>query len=150
VLEDASQERFDRLRFLEIKHGRICMMAVAGYLATASGLRFPGDLAIGGPAFADIPSGIEAFKYVPGAGVIQILAFIGVLEMCMRDVTGKNEFVGDWRNGMFTEYGGWEALSAEAKRKTRAKELNNGRAAMMGITGLVLHEIIGNPLIPLN
>jgi hypothetical protein len=97
---------------------------------------------------ADIPSGIEAFNSVPGAGVLQILAFIGVLEMVMRDVTGKNEFVGDFRNGMFSEYG-WDKLSPQVKMKKRAIELNNGRAAMMGITGLVLHEIIGNPLLPL-
>lgn len=31
-LEDADQERFDRLRYVEIKHGRICMLAVLGHI----------------------------------------------------------------------------------------------------------------------
>lgn len=148
LLEDASQERFDSLRYSEIKHGRVCMLAVAGYITTASGIRLPGDIAFGGPAFSDIPSGIDAFKYVPGPGVLQIVAFIAVLEMGMRDVTGENDFVGDFRNGHIDF--GWDKFDDATKMKKRAIELNNGRAAMMGITGLVIHEIIGNPLLPLN
>lgn len=146
LLKDASQERFERLRLVEIKHGRIAMMAVAGYLVTAAGVRFPGDIAYGGPAFADIPSGLAAFKAMPDNGLIQILAFIMVLEMGMRDVTGKNEFVGDWRNGHIDF--GWDKLSPEVKLRKRAIELNNGRAAMMGIWALVTHEVIGVPLLP--
>lgn len=121
-------------------------MAVAGYLVTAAGVRFPGDIAYGGPAFADIPSGLAAFKAMPDNGLIQILAFIMVLEMGMRDVTGKNEFVGDWRNGHIDF--GWDKLSPEVKLRKRAIELNNGRAAMMGIWALVTHEVIGVPLLP--
>ena len=30
-LENSDQERFDRLRYVEIKHGRICMLAVLGH-----------------------------------------------------------------------------------------------------------------------
>jgi Chlorophyll A-B binding protein len=146
LLKDASQERFDRLRLVEVKHGRIAMMAVAGYLTTAAGIRFPGDLAYGGPAFADIPSGLAAFPAMPVNGIFQILAFIMVLEMGMRDMTGKNEFVGDWRNGHIDF--GWDKLSPEVKLKKRAIELNNGRAAMMGIWGLVTHEYIGVPILP--
>jgi hypothetical protein len=60
----------------------------------------------------------------------------------MRDVKGDAEFVGDFRNG-FIDFG-WDKLSAEKKLNKRAIEINNGRAAMMGITGLVTHELIGN------
>ena len=123
------------------------MLAVAGYITTASGLRLPGLIAYDGPAFADIPSGIDAFKYVPGPGVLQIVAFTAVLEMGMRDLTG-GEFVGDWRNN-HVDFG-WDKFDDATKLKKRAIELNNGRAAMMGITGLVVHEVIGNPLLPLN
>ena len=40
-LKDADQEQFDRFREVELKHGRISMLAVTGYLTTASGYRFP-------------------------------------------------------------------------------------------------------------
>ena len=32
LVADGDQEKFDRLRFVELKHGRISMLAVAGYL----------------------------------------------------------------------------------------------------------------------
>jgi len=37
LLKDADQERFDRLRKVEIKHGRISMLAVLGHLTTTAG-----------------------------------------------------------------------------------------------------------------
>lgn len=40
LLKDADQERFDRLRKVEIKHGRISMLAVLGHLTTTSGWEF--------------------------------------------------------------------------------------------------------------
>ena len=42
VLNDADQERFDRLRYVEIKHGRICRLGVLGWLTTSAGVRLPG------------------------------------------------------------------------------------------------------------
>ena len=39
LLKDADQERFDRLRKVEIKHGRISMLAVLGHLTTTAGTK---------------------------------------------------------------------------------------------------------------
>ena len=109
LLEDAPQERFDRLRYIELKHGRICMLAVAGYLVTAAGVRLPGYCSFSADLkFADIPSGLAAFPALPGAGVIQIIGFILLLEMSMRDATGKSEFIGDYRND-YIDFG-WYVL----------------------------------------
>jgi hypothetical protein len=38
--------------------------------------------------------------------------------------------------------------SEEEKLKKRAIELNNGRAAQMGILALMVHEQLGVPLLP--
>ena len=46
-----------------------------------------------------------------------------------------NEFVGDFRNGALDW--GWDSFTEEQKLQKRAIELNNGRAAMMGILGLM-------------
>lgn len=35
LLDDADQEYFNRLRYVELKHGRIAMLAVIGHLVTA-------------------------------------------------------------------------------------------------------------------
>ena len=38
----------------------------------------------------------------------------------------------------------WENLTPAEKLSKRAIELNNGRAAMMGILALMVHEKLGN------
>lgn len=42
ICEDGNQAQFDRLRYIELKHGRVAMLAVVGYLTTYAGVRFPG------------------------------------------------------------------------------------------------------------
>jgi len=41
---------------------------------------------------------------------------------------------------------GWDTFDAETKITKRAVELNNGRAAMLGILGLMVHEELGGSL----
>ena len=40
-MENVDQERFDRLRSVEIKHGRVSMLAVLGHIVTSNGIRLP-------------------------------------------------------------------------------------------------------------
>ena len=56
LLKDADQDRFDRLRYVEVKHGRISMLAILGHLVTTAGWRLPGDIAYGLP-FKDMKTG---------------------------------------------------------------------------------------------
>ena len=144
-LNGASQERFDRLRYVEIKHGRICQLAFLGQITTRAGIHLPGDIDYSGHSFDSYPNGVAAVfgpDAIPTAGLVQIIAFIGWLECSfMRDIEGTgNEFVGDFRNG-YIDFG-WDTLSEEDKLSKRAIELNNGRAAQMGILGLMVHELI--------
>jgi len=147
LLEAADAERFERLRYVEIKHGRISMLAVVGYLVTYAGIRLPGDIDYDGLAFADIPYGFGALSTMPALGIWQIVGFIGWLELAfMKDRTGENEFVGDFRNGWIDF--GWDSFSPETKLKKRAIELNQGRAAQMGILALMIHEKLGVSILP--
>jgi hypothetical protein len=147
LVADGDQEKFDRLRYVEIKHGRICMLAVVGYLVTEAGIRLPGDISYSGLKFTDIPAGFDALTAIPTAGLAQIIAFIGALELFfMKDATGENDFVGDFRNG-FIDFG-WDTFDEETKLQKRAIELNQGRAAQMGILALMVHEKLGVSLIP--
>jgi hypothetical protein len=137
ILEDAPRERFERLRYLEIKHGRISMLAVVGYLVTAAGIRFPGA--------EDMPAGLAAFPATPANAILQLLATVLVLEILNRDM-GKSEFIGDYRNDWIDF--GWDRFDEKTKWRKREIELNNGRAAMMGITALVVHEMMGVSILP--
>jgi hypothetical protein len=146
LVADGDQEKFDRLRYVEIKHGRICMLAVAGYLTQEAGIRLPGDIDYSGTSFESIPNGFAALSAVPGAGIAQIIAFIGFLEIAvMKDITG-GEFVGDFRNN-YLDFG-WDTFSEDKKLQKRAIELNQGRAAQMGILALMVHEQLGVSILP--
>lgn len=146
MLNGASESRFNRLREVELKHGRVSMLAVAGYLTTAAGIRLPGNIDYSGTKFSDIPAGFDAVGAVSKAGWTQIIIFVFFLEMIMRDTTGNAEFIGDFRNGTI-DYG-WDTFDEETKLKKRAIELNQGRAAQMGILALMVHEQLGVPVIP--
>mmetsp|Transcript_21191 Transcript_21191/g.29690 ORF Transcript_21191/g.29690 Transcript_21191/m.29690 type:complete len:212 (-) Transcript_21191:434-1069(-) len=143
-LLDQDQERFDRLRYVELKHGRIAMLAVLGHITTSSGHFLPGNIDYSGTAFSSIKTGVAGLSDIPTEGLLQIVAFIGFLELfVMKDVTGNSQFEGDFRNGFDIGRFAWDNYSEEEKLEKRAIELNNGRAAQMGILGLMVHEMMG-------
>ena len=150
LLNDADEAKFERLRYVELKHGRIAMLAFVGNLIPRAGIYLPGNIDFSGDSFDSFPPGYAAISgpdAIPSAGVGQILAFIGFLELfVMKDVTGEAEFPGDFRNG-YIDFG-WDTFGPKTQLQKRAIELNNGRAAMMGILGLMMHEQIdGNPVV---
>merc|ERR1719384_1238941 len=80
---DGDKENFDRLRWVELKHGRISMLATVGYLVTYAGVRFPGA--------EDIPSGFAALDAVPGMVWAQFGATLALMEAANQDI-----YVGPW------------------------------------------------------
>jgi len=149
MLDNASQDQFDRLRYVEIKHGRVAMLAFLGNIITRAGLHLPGSLNIaGGVKFDEVPNGFAGLQAggIPMAGTLQIIGFCGFLEFfVMKDIEGTdNEFIGDFRNGV--RIAAWDNFDDATRLKKRAFELNNGRAAMFGILGLMVHEQLGGSL----
>jgi hypothetical protein len=138
LLDDADLERFDRLCYVEIKHGRISQLAFLEKIVTCNGIHLPGDIDTVGISFDSISNGWAAVGAIPQAGLLQIVAFVGALELAvMKDVTGEGEFVGDFRNGAVDF--GWDTFDEETKLQKHGIELNNGHAAMMGILCLIVH-----------
>lgn len=79
-------------------------------------------------------------------GLAQIFLFVGFLELfVMKQKEGS--FPGDMsRINPFEKQ--WESFDEETKLRKRAIELNNGRAAQMGIFAMVIHEVLsGQPYI---
>ena len=133
LLKEADQARFDRLRTVETKHGRIAQLAILGHIVTTAGVRLPGEIAYGVP-FASVKNGLAALETIPAAGVAQIVAFIGLIEL---GYAARKDDI----EAAQLKASGWDQETIDKKL---AIELNNGRAAQMGILALMVHEKLNN------
>lgn len=125
LLADADQERFDRLRTVEIKHGRISMLAILGHIVTTAGARVPL-----GPN--EVKTGLAVFDTLPTAGLAFTVATIGAIELGFASIKDELEANCEENYPDFTV------------ERRKAVELNNGRAAQMGILALMVHEKLDN------
>merc|ERR1711988_605867 len=134
---DGDTASFKRRRSVEIKHGRICMLATMGYITPELAGKWGGLCADGLP-FSDIPNGLAALKVVPFAGWLQMFLYCGAVEASSglgRDAFG-DKTPGDmgWKPPFFKD-------GTPEKKKTRlAAELANGRLAMMAIIGMLFQD----------
>mmetsp|Transcript_21906 Transcript_21906/g.31812 ORF Transcript_21906/g.31812 Transcript_21906/m.31812 type:complete len:211 (-) Transcript_21906:400-1032(-) len=142
LLKGADEAKFNKLRAYEIKHGRVAMLAVLGHI-TQQRVRFPGYLSeSAGVKFSDLPNGLTAFSKIPPLGLVQMIAFIAVMELVVLKPNKASGLPQDFGIDWVSDY------TDEEKIRSRAVELNNGRAAMMGIWALVTHELInGRPYV---
>lgn len=76
--KSASPDTFAQYRASEIKHGRVAMLAVVGYVFQEV-YRFPGEVAPG-VKFADVPNGVAALSAIPALGWAQIFFLIGAVD----------------------------------------------------------------------
>lgn len=127
------QETFTNYRTAELKHGRVAMLAVVGYLV-AEVARFPGAIDLDGTTFQSIPNGVAALKVVPAFGWFQIGASIGWWE-----IFGWKQVEGG-QPGDFGFEGPQKVEGAE-KAVLQTKELQNGRLAMLAIGELLTHDL---------
>mmetsp|Transcript_1196 Transcript_1196/g.2989 ORF Transcript_1196/g.2989 Transcript_1196/m.2989 type:complete len:207 (-) Transcript_1196:90-710(-) len=132
---ETQPESFERRRAVERKHGRIAMAAVVGVIVHNNHIVFDGYLS---PSqnlkFSDVPTGIDGIRAIPNAGLLQILAFFALVELAWLPAS---QYDGDYGVGWFGEN-----LNPEEKTRKLNAEINNGRAAMMGIMGNMVVEVI--------
>ena len=147
-MKDCDMEQFEAVRERELKHGRICMLVFLGNLLNTLGVRLPGGLhPEGGPydtdglfiPFASIRSGLAGLEDVPSTGIAQIAFLIGLLEL---GYGARKDLIGEVHIEAARQRFGW---TDEIIEEQKAKELNNGRGAMMGVLGIFTHELIGQP-----
>jgi hypothetical protein len=137
LLNDADQEKFDRLRLVETKHGRIAQLAILGHIVTTAGYRLPTSLTPGYD-LSNVKTGLAALSDLPSEAIFGTLLTVALIE-------GGYAARKDEIEAVQLEKSGWDQETIDKKL---AIELNNGRAAQMGILGLMVHEKLdGNPYI---
>ena len=133
---DTEPEAFERRRAVERKHGRVCMAAFLGTIIHHNDIEFDGYISpSAGLKFSDIPNGVGGFFSIPAAGIAQILAFFALVQLAWMPAS---KYDGDYGVGYF----GSDITDAENKARKLNVELNNGRAAMLGIMGNMVVECI--------
>ena len=132
-----------RYEIMEIKHGRAAMLGFLHVIALHAGIYVPGYLSTSANLkFSDVPVGCFAsLEAVPTAGWLQIMILT-----CMQEAgTGfaskaqtEDGEAGDIALDSWVRYD-----DPEVKTFKLNAERQNGRAAMMGITGCLVHELLG-------
>ena len=124
------------LREAELKHGRICMLAVVGFVASGF-VQLPGEM--------HHVSAVAAHNAAVQTGAMsQILMWTGLFELLSTKVVsemldGSGRAPGDF---MFDPLKFSEGKSDKVKADFALKELQNGRLAMLAFSGIVTQAVL--------
>ena len=130
----------DFLREAELKHGRICMMAAAGFAAVDCGLRvYPLP-----EAYEGLTSVTAHDALVKQGAMGQMLLWFSLAEIIdsiavTQMLAGSGREPGDFG---FDPVGFLKGKSQEEIDEMKLKELTNGRLAMMAFSGMVTQAVL--------
>jgi len=122
----STEQKMERYAAVEIKHGRVSMLACIGYFMPEI-FRFPGC--------EGFKSGLGALSTLPAEGWVQLVLFLGAHELLVKpraNALHSQDF------GLGTEL--LEGISAEELERKQTAERNNGRLAMAAIIGLMWQD----------
>jgi len=132
----------DYLREAELKHARICMLAITGYVSVDLGF-------IVHPLGAGLTSATAHNVMVENGvmgnalvflGLFEIVSYLGVAEM----LQGSGRAPGDFG------FGTWylEGKTEDQVKLIKYQEINNGRLAMLAFGGIVTQSVLFDATFP--
>merc|ERR1712151_943355 len=139
--KDGDADEFTRRRVVEIKHGRVSMIACLGYIVPEY-FKWPGYCAPSKDlAFADIPNGLAALSKISAVGWAQIFLFAGIVDtgyFAQDDSRAPGDFANAGPLGVPNTAS--SMTDAESRKSKLNAELANGRLAMMAIIGMFFQD----------
>jgi len=136
---DTQPESFERRRAVERKHGRVAMAAVVGTIVHNNHIVFDGYLSPSANLkFSDVPIGCDGIRAIPTAGLAQILAFFALVELAWMPAS---KYDGDYGTGYGRPFVP-NVLEGDELKYKLDMEINQGRAAMLGIFGAMVGEVV--------
>jgi light-harvesting complex I chlorophyll a/b binding protein 1 len=137
----ADEASLYRRRVVEIKHGRVCMVAFLGMTVGPNELVTPSHQLLSPSQdlhFDDIPGGIAAIGAVPAAGWAQIVFLVGIHELTV----AKQDYTKE--PGEIPTFLGFKPEDVDTFKEKQLKELKNGRLAMIAVLGeLMAQQVSG-------
>ncbi|CAE7659809.1 FCPB [Symbiodinium sp. CCMP2456] len=140
ITNGKTEKEIAMLRAMELKHGRVAMLAVLHWFHVAAGYHLLGDYAIG-ERMSNDP--LVSLTQLPMGGMWQVIFTIMCLEwlttyICKPPEDRPWDVLG-WKGIIDEDYpseiwNGW--------KRVQCQELNNSRLAMVAITGLVAQDVV--------
>lgn len=122
----STDSKMDRYTQVEIKHGRVSMIACVGYIMPEL-FRFPGCENFG--------HGLSALGSIPPEGWFQLVGFLGLHEVLVKP---RESGMGPYDFGLGVEL--LDGIPEEELERRQTVERNNGRLAMVAIMGLMVQD----------
>lgn len=131
------------MREAELKHGRVAMLAVVGWIAADFGIRFPGSSfsteSISSSYFAHdalVAKGIMGFMLI-AVGLAEIGNGAALVQVSKGELDRE---AGDFQLGSKL----LDGKSKDAVNTMKLKELSNGRLAMLAFGGIATQTALGD------
>lgn len=133
------------MREAELKHGRICMLAVTGFAAVDQGLRFPGVKYQGLTSVtahdAMVNAGNMGFLLVV-VGLIELISSVAIVEAA----NGSGRVPGDFSLDPLK----FTLKSEKETERLRLAEITHARLAMLAFGGMVTQAVAVSGMFPYN
>jgi len=132
-----SDETFAWFQAAELKHSRVAMLAVTGYLVQGAGIHFPGMLS-SDVSFESLSQmkPFESWAMVPEEGKAQILATCFLAELITESKGTHYTRGGKTPEIVFPQID-FSRVDADLLKRRKNAELNNGRLAMISIMSFI-------------
>jgi len=128
--------KVDYLREAEIKHGRICMLALVGFGATDCGIRLPGEI----HQVSSIAAHDVALSY---GGMQQLFLWLGIFEVI--SAVGVNQMINEGSGRIPGDFSLDPLNFCSTPEKTadmKLKEIVHCRLAMFAFSGMVTQAVL--------
>jgi len=139
------------MREAELKHGRVCMLAWTGWLAT-DGAFGPVPLRFPGAVYQDVTNSLEAHNVMVAQGSLGFMLFaIAFIEFCTSAVfieVAKGESDREAGDFSLDPLQFLKGKSKEESDNMKLMELQNGRTAMLAFAGVVTQAGLGGTEFP--
>jgi len=116
-------------RWAELKHGRICMLAITGIIIQEAGIHIPGS------QFTEVDP-FAAISKVGLVGNAQVFLAIGIVELA-----NFQKYYGEGAPGDIG-FGSLDGKSAAEAEKAQLQEIKHARLAMIGFMGAVAQTVM--------
>jgi len=129
------------MREAELKHGRMCQLAWAGYVAVDVGIKFPGE------KYAALSS-FTAHEATATNELFYLLLFVGTAETIgFSQIYSMTDGTLDRAPGDFG-FDPLGLLTPATEEKYKLAELTHGRLAMLAFSAVITQSALGKPDFP--